>query len=473
MSEFSLYLGGAEEPGWRRLLVDNGVQHIALSYRHLHRRLPKTKPFALADKVPDGVEIFLDSAAHNAHRNDDREHSLELLEPYVEFVKQNLDRLTLFSEFDAVTDLDWMQHQREEIWNGFPAESFLPIWHSHHGLEELRRLAHAYPNVGVPRAAIDPRLVVTLRSLADQTRFHAIGEADPDVLKHAFVSASTHSWLSATKYGETIVWVNNRLKRYPAKMKDTARRRHRMLFEKAGFDSDAIADDSHDEVARFTVWSFMRLEEHLTRHAPGPATSPDNGVTPAKVENGHGEVAGLAPQMRNSRLTLPVLAGGPGVAPELVRAPVRRCAACHVAGSCPAFEMAAECAYDIPVEVKTKEQLLGLLQGVIEMQAQRVAFTRYAEELEGGYPDGNLSIEMDRLLRIIGQAKAIQDDRDFLTISVQAHAGAGVLSRIFGQKDAEPVNQLQRQLNSGETDHLVASVIDGEVVESGSSNGRH
>lgn len=472
MSSFALYLGGAEEPGWRRLLIDNGARHIALSFRHLHRRLPKTKPFLLAERVPDGVSIFLDSAAHNAKRNEAREHSLTIFDDYVRFIDNNIDRLTLFSEFDAMDDPEWLQTQREKYWDGFPPEQFMPVWHAAHGVDELRRLAERYTNVGVPRSDITPSLVVALRSLAGTATFHAIGEADPDVLRHAFSSASTHSWLSATKYGETIVWMNNRLKRYPSKMKAQARRRHRMLFEKAGFNSRAIEDDDHDEVARFTIWSFLRLEEHLAAHRPGPPTGEPIKMTPARTENGHAPVGGLAPRMRNSRQALPVLVGAPGKPSALVHEPVRRCDACHVAAGCPAFLGGAECAFDIPVEVKTKEQLLGLLQGVIEMQAQRVVFGRYAEELEGGYPDPNVSNEMDRLMRVIGQAKAIQDDRDFLTISVQAHAQAGVLSRIFGAREAAPTRQLQRGLSPQETDHVVANVLDAEVVEeSPNSNG--
>jgi hypothetical protein len=292
-------------------------------------------------------------------------------------------------------------------------------------------------------------------------------------LTKGFSSASTHSWLSATKYGETIVWLNNRLKRYPSKMKDQARRRHRMLFAKAGFDPAAIEADSNDEVARFTIWSFLQLEAHLASHQAGPPT----GAT-TNGHNANGEmvplgVGGLPEPVRNSRLTLPVLSGGPGEAPKLLHGPVRRCDACHVSASCPAYMSQAECAYDIPLEIKTKEQLLGLLQGVIEMQAQRVVFTRYAEELEGGYPDANLSNEMDRLMRVIAQAKGIQDDRDFLTLTVQAHAGAGVLSRIFGEKTAEPTRQLHRQLGPAETDHLVAQVIEAEVVDATPTSNGH
>lgn len=469
---FKLYFGGAEEPGWRRTLHDNGARHIALSFRHLQRRLPKTKQWLLEDRVPPGIEVFLDSAAYNA-KADQREHALDLFTPYLDFVVENIDRLSLFSEFDAQSDIDWVEAERERTWSQFPIDKFLPVWHPEHGVDALRALVEHYPNVGLPRGAISPPVLALVRSHHQATQFHAIGEADPDVLSKGFASASTHSWLSATKYGETIVWTGNALKRYPAKMKDQARRRHRMLMERAGFDADAIAGDDGEELARFTIWSFLRLEQHLAEHRPGSVTGPAYNGNGHKAEIEGAPVAGLPIAVRNSRATLPVFTQGHGEAPVLARTPVRRCSSCHVAGSCPAVQWDAECAYDIPVEVKTKEQLLGLLKGVIEMQTQRVAFGRYAEELDGGYPDPNLSNEMDRLMRIIYAAKKIQDDRDFLQISMQAHAGAGVLSRIFGERQAAPVTTLSRQLNPAETDHLVATVIDAEPVDESPNSAPH
>lgn len=475
MSEFALFFGGAEEPGWRRLLVESGVGHITLSYRHLHRRLPKTKPWLLEEKVPAGVEVFLDSAAFNAHK-DDREHALDLMGAYTDFVEANIDRITFFSEYDALpNDRAWIEDQREHHWSlDIYGDKFMPVWHVEHGLSALRDLAGQYERVGIPKGSITPQVLAAVRSLHGETSFHAIGEADPDVLKHGFNSASTHSWLSATKYGETIVWQNNRLKRYPAKMKDQARRKHRTLFEKAGFDPGAIAIDNNDEVARFTIWSFLRLEEHLGRRAlarPGPVTEPTDEVTPTNAEIEVSPVHGLPVPVRKERLALPVFVKDAEGVPVLAGVPVRRCNSCHVAGSCPAAQYDAECAFDIPIQVKTKEQLLGLMRGIIEMQAQRVAFTRYTEEIEGGYPDSTVSVEMDRLMRVISQAKDIQDDRDFLQISVQAHAKSGVLSRIFGSQAAAPTRQLERGISAPETDHIIAEVLDAEVVSDNSHNG--
>ena len=263
-------------------------------------------------------------------------------------------------------------------------------------------------------------------------------------------------------------------------MKGIARKRHRMLFQRAGFDAERIEADDGDELARFTVWSFQQLEENLSAHRTPPSlvTQPPNGADPANGEMGMVPVARHPTPMRNERMVLPIalqraVEGSERQFPAVPAVTVRRCSTCHVQATCPAYAPGAECAFDIPVEVRTKEQLLGLLQGTIAMQAQRVAFARYSEELEGGYPDPNLSLEMDRLMRVITSAKAIQDDRDFLTLTVQAHAGAGVLSRIFGQKTAEPVHQLTHQLGPAQTDHVVATIIeadDAEVVEHQSPN---
>ena len=50
--------------------------------------------------------------------------------------------------------------------------------------------------------------------------------------------------------GETIVWDGGRLHRYPAKMKDEARARHRQLFENVGLDTQKILDDTPSEVTK-------------------------------------------------------------------------------------------------------------------------------------------------------------------------------------------------------------------------------
>jgi hypothetical protein len=121
---------------------------------------------------------------------------------------------------------------------------------------------------------------------------------------------------------------------------------------------------------------------------------------------------------------------------------VRRCDSCSLAVVCPLFESGSDCKYRIPVEIRNRDQLLGVLHSLLELQAQRVVFTRFAEELQGGYPDANLSSELDRFMRMTQSVKEIQDNRDFLKVTVEGRAQAGVLSRLFGAERAESLRRV-------------------------------
>jgi hypothetical protein len=78
-----------------------------------------------------------------------------------------------------------------------------------------------------------------------------------------------------------------------------------------------------------------------------------------------------------------------------------------------------------------------LLSSIMELQATRVAFARFAEEVNGGYPDDVVGKEMDRLFRMAERMKKVEEKRERLTVSVESESsggGTGVLSRIFGEK---------------------------------------
>jgi hypothetical protein len=93
---------------------------------------------------------------------------------------------------------------------------------------------------------------------------------------------------------------------------------------------------------------------------------------------------------------------------------------------------------------------------------------RMTEDLEGGYPDPNLSSEIDRLTRMIKAQREGSMDKFSLHISgsQQASGEAGAISRIFGQEAAaaqsigppKVVDDMIRESMMGE-------VFEGEVVE--------
>lgn len=144
---------------------------------------------------------------------------------------------------------------------------------------------------------------------------------------------------------------------------------------------------------------------------------------------------------------------------------MRLCDSCFLKDKCPAFKPQTNCAYDIPVTVKTKTQMAALQNAIIEMQSQRVMFMRMAEEMEGGYADPNLSNEVDRLQKMIKVKTELESD----TFSVKFEAKgstsqAGVISRLFGRDAADRATALPEPISA---DRAITdlNVIDAEVID--------
>jgi hypothetical protein len=138
---------------------------------------------------------------------------------------------------------------------------------------------------------------------------------------------------------------------------------------------------------------------------------------------------------------------------------LRQCDTCFVASNCPAFKPANSCAFNLPIEVRTKEQLKGLLTSIIEMQGQRVAFMRFSEEMNGGYADPNLSQEIDRLLKLVGQVKEMESNKEFIQITAQRQSSSGVLSAIFGDR-AQALKELNEPIEEAQVTRIISESIE-------------
>jgi hypothetical protein len=84
---------------------------------------------------------------------------------------------------------------------------------------------------------------------------------------------------------------------------------------------------------------------------------------------------------------------------------------------------------------------------MIEMQMQRVAFLKYAEDLEGGYADPTLSAEMDRFYRMLEKLKELQENKESIRFEIEAKGRTGILSALLGA-DASATRQLDRPVPS-------------------------
>jgi hypothetical protein len=145
---------------------------------------------------------------------------------------------------------------------------------------------------------------------------------------------------------------------------------------------------------------------------------------------------------------------------------MRVCSSCFLAQKCPAFDKEANCAYDIPVQVKSKQQMAALQNSLIEMQAQRVLFMKMAEDMTGGYADPNLSGEIDRLQKLVKVKTELEQDSFSVKLEAKGNGGgAGMISRIFGRDAGEQMTALERPIPADRMIESSTGFIDAEIVD--------
>jgi hypothetical protein len=492
-----IIFGGAEIPSNRTLLERTGAEHVMINYWGLKKRgLPKNKSYMIGEHFLPHMKVWVDSGATQADKANLSKRELEdFAAEYEEFVALNYDRIEGWVEFDSqVLGLPWINQQRVAF-EGDP--KFIIVWHSNYNTPLLRQWSASYANIAITGSDIEtvPSLASLTRSLQTTypVKFHALATAKPDNLRSIpFETASTLSWLSPMRRGETIVWDGAKLVRYPKRMKDQARLRYKTIVDNAGFDFQKFKDDDTLEATKVAIWSYMKLEAKMSNNKPTPnkpllADNSDDTLYTGLMEMGGVVSNNSDTDMRkverteviqrdpNEVTSMPVLGyqvtqvvdneNGVDVLKDSVvvqsnTMSLRQCNTCFVAANCPAFKEDNSCAYNLPIEVKTPEQLKALNTAMLEMQAQRVMFMRMAEELNGGYADPNVSQEIDRYQKMLKNIKELDEQKEFIQITAQRNASQGVLSAIFGDR-AQVLREQQAVIPEEKTTMIIKQNLEG------------
>lgn len=474
------YFGGGELRKWRELLIAQSVDDIAVSYAGLVRQ--KHDSVWFADNF-DGKNVFLDSGAYTLNK-EGSEYTLEdaeiMRDNYYDLASYAISDVSFFSEFDAkILPLSSREQDRKELFSKYP-DKFMPIWHATSGADELHHMCKAYPRIGVTKLGLhDTSLIPLFNTVIRkyEVRLHGAAITSKEMMREvAWDSVSSTSWLSTIKFGDTFVWDGKDLKRYPKSMKDRARRTHRALFDKLGLNYSKIQDDDTIELLKLSIWSWQQFVDSLSgvtnknmNERNFQQEVPATGVDIVPFINRNAEL------VKRDTVSLPVFGkatkteydddGNETVTDFVIRRTEsnRICRTCFLREKCPAFQEDSNCAYNIPIEIRTKEQLHALQLSLIEMQTQRVAFMQYSEDLEGGYADPNLSSELDRLNKMIKNKQDAEKDRFSMTVDVTStNPNSGFMQRVFG---SEAVTRL-REIEPVKADDLMkdADIVDAELV---------
>lgn len=472
-----LYFAGSEIPAWRRLLADEGVKTVSLSFTGLAKRVIHLENWRLEEKYPEDQEIFLDSGAFSFNKPGSDytgEEAARLEKLYLDFVTLNKGRPAMVSEFDAMMLGREHIESRRTFYEDLFGHDFIPVWHSEFGgLEELERMCARYSRVLITETSLDGQdLTSVLNNLAGMhgTRFHGAMTKTDLMQSVKWDSVGSTSWMSPKMHGDTAVWTGSELKRYPANRSDQARIRHQVLIEQAGFDAQAIIDGDDDEVLRLSIWSWQQYVAFINNRS-GVTTRGETPV-PGNTEQDTGAVDNQLSISPNGQLViqretqlLPLLEPHRNEHGESVFAPrsqsMRMCNTCILRNTCPGYQADANCLYDIPLKFRTPEQQKSALDGIIEMQFQRVMFMQMKEQQSGGYADENLSKEIDRFQKLISTRQKLDEEGETLVYKRRGTPNRGALSGLFG-------DQVAQQISAAEypAEHSVDEVIvEAQIVD--------
>ncbi len=352
-----------------------------------------------------------------------------------------------------------------EEWSN--AEMYLPLWN---GEGEL------------PRQFIESGLVVTDRVFKDSTLNRRVLSArkrdsvlgvitgkSVGVNKYDVLVSS--AWWSVQKHGETQVWDGNKICRYSATSKSEVRQKHAEDIENLGVDVSAVLVDDPDAVTLLAIRSWTAFEDSAdnTSETPPIVTnpviihSPESGTEPRVLDTPPGRKRHVLPVISAFLEQSTDLQGvsEENIIIESVHESLRQCNNCYLSDSCPASEPDQSCAYSIPVEIRTKDQLQRTLQAVLEIQTQRVLQARFAEEITGQELSPEVGREMDRMFSLTSKMQDVLDSRDTLRVSLEARgtsAGGGALSRLFGSAVGNASLQLEDAIPS---DDILDAVVSG------------
>jgi hypothetical protein len=112
--------------------------------------------------------------------------------------------------------------------------------------------------------------------------------------------------------------------------------------------------------------------------------------------------------------------------------PVRQCNTCSLSANCPAYLPGNQCKFQMPIQIRTREQMQALTEAMLELQASRVFFASFSEDTTG-YHDPTVGKEMDRFAKLASVFSKLGESKETLKVEATRTTQGGVLSQIFGK----------------------------------------
>jgi hypothetical protein len=412
-----LYFASAEQPQYLNLLESLGVKHVSISYYEWERRHSGIAGVeALRKFVPEGISIILTPGIAKKEGLDYHAFSRS----YIEFCERNAEDALIYDLDSQDCPIQVRRETRKHL-TFFPHLVVFPMEDESH-----KDLAGTYERIGINANAAKSIPTAELRRLP--ATLYGSNITNPKVLGGArFAATTSMAWLSGRRYGELWLFLRGQLRHFPAEQLQRACRAYKDDITAVGGDPDACAAANKDAITFVGVKSLLLMSDSLSgrlRDRVKDDTSvilPKGHLLEPHVDSGTTSATpgALVPTER-IRVQLPVLQGERANQQSL-----RMCDSCDLSSVCPKYEASASCAFDIPLEIKTDADWEKACQVILEWQFGRIAFSVFAEQVNGGQPLPKTGQEMDRFTKLLTSVKELKKP-DIANVGVLGELLSGV-----------------------------------------------
>jgi hypothetical protein len=477
-----LCFAGGEDRKLRDGLYRIGVRHILLSFYYFKKFMRKRSPAEISDDIGRFDFVLLDSGGFTFMQalKEGRDTNMGIRE-YADLYHSELERKGHI--FTACAELDvheeFSQQEMEDVKDRLTAAGIpmMPVMHGQ-SVGELEDLGwfDKYPYMAVGSALlwgrkVAPELKEYIKKAKEVgTLLHGFGITTVDAIRTMpFYSVDSTTWMGGTRYGNTMIFQNGRLRYYDFHKK-SVRRRYRKRFEDNGLIWADIDREKPLEVDLMNALGWKQWSDYIRYTVQNcywlTAEEKDAALSiKAQAFNTEGLMSRSASLARAQarRLVQTDDAQDDDRAHEMLH-----CDTCNMEGRCPRFKAGEVCGYDVNVRLSTNVDLQRALQNVLEVEYGRVMTGALFEKLEGGVLDANVTNELKNFIKLVGDAKNMFNQKHDEELRITAKGKeAGSVSKILASV-LSPRGSGTSGSGSTKTQRAANEVIDVSPVDSDS-----
>ncbi len=491
----ALLLAGCEDQDTRDDFHRIGIRRILVSYYYLRKKIKKMSLSELADDFSRFDFVFMDSGGftllQQLAKGKQVESILEYNEDYLEFLDRTRDIWHIAAEVDVVNhdregnprpglEREYMERTRlEALKTGI---RICPVYQGEGLVDYVQEWLENYPYIAIGSIMNGNNILrYKKEELIHEARkrnilLHGLAMTDATSLKRGiFYTVDSTSWSSGSRYGNTHIFQSGRIRVYDKDKKDV-RKRYKGILEDHGINwanivqekkkevdlMNAVAWKQYADYVSLKVQSAYWLSEEEKEIARKLRVEENSHICNAKTvveemmeeklsdekltEENFSEEIGIEETYSEETVIdednkeldivnnkgIDPFRGTGGMVHDARLLETMFCDNCFLTGKCPAYKANSRCSFRFSTKVDNPETMLETLQGILQLQGDRVMRGALFEKIEQGVIDKNLSGEIKMFMDMMALMKQMFEKKE--TIKIEASGGPGIIAQIFGNK---------------------------------------